>query len=893
MSKSFLAYNTDNNIRLKSSSGGVFYSLAKQIIKNGGVVFGAVWTSDWRVKIVPAENLGEITSMMGSKYVCADMGDSREKCKEFLDAGRVVLFTSTPCQIHSLKRFLGKEYENLYTCEICCHGVMPIKIWRDYLETIENKNNPIVNINMRDKTHGWRDFSFRVDYSNGETFIESFKNNLYMQAFLSDKYLKSCCYNCKYKNDYSVADFCIGDFWGISGQLECEETDKGVSFIEVQTDKAQKMLSVNNDLFIEEIKKEDILKFNGGKHNVICEERREKYSKDIFVKRDKIGIVTLYLNYNIGGILQAYALQQTLYKLGYDNDIITYDKGNFPEIHIDFVNTHLKTKTLDFYQGYKTLREDEYSTYVVGSDQVWRKKYAEEYWKDYFLKFAERWNVKRIAYAASFGIDDINEWQFTETEDEQIKTYLSKFNDISCREISGVKIVENRYKLNSTLVCDPTLLLNVSDYVNIIKDMPARSGDVFIYTLEETLESIVAVRQFIKINRLSAIMCDDRSVQDWLACMYGCKYVVTDSYHGCLFAMMFKKPFICVKNNVRGDARINTLVEKFHLESNVLDNWGQLSFAKFNYEDKSEMINQYKAESLNWLINALQKSNQVVQKNHSKVCLCAIAKMENHYLREWVEHYKELNFDAIYLYDNNDIDGEHFEDVIKDYIDSGFVKVIDVRGKTNQQIEKYNEFYHTIANNYDYVAFFDIDEFLYIDAPTIQEFVDRPKFTNFNSIAINWAVYDDNDLLCVMNNHYECKDRFLRLVIQPCPQSKRIIKTGIEDITINSSHGAIDRINPEEAVYCETLTNPAVNCCNSIGEKISSNTVSFKNWTYEGAYIRHYQYKTIEEFIKGKMQRGYPTKYKNYGKDISLDDFFTINKKTPEKLNIANKLLDN
>ena len=78
-----------------------------------------------------------------------------------------------------------------------------------------------------------------------------------------------------------------------------------------------------------------------------------------------------------------------------------------------------------------------------------------------------------------------------------------------------------------------------------------------------------------------------------------------------------------------------------------------------------------------------------------------------------------------------------FEEVIKDYIDSGFVKVIDVRGKTNQQIEKYNEFYHTIANNYDYVAFFDIDEFLYIDAPTIQEFVDSPKFTSFNSIAIN------------------------------------------------------------------------------------------------------------------------------------------------------------
>lgn len=884
MKETYLAYNKDDNIRLKSSSGGVFYSLAKQIIEKQGVVFGAVWTKNWGVKIVSAETLDEIIPMMSSKYVKADMSDSRERCKEFLDAGRIVLFTSIPCQIHSLKKFLGKEYENLYTCEVCCHGTMPVKIWHDYLKTIEKKDNPIVSINMRDKTYGWDDFSFRVDYKNGETFSESFMDNLYMQAFLNNKYLNNCCYKCKYKNDYSIADFCIGDFWGALEQREYIKEDKGVSFIEVQSDKAQNLLATNHDLFFKEIKHTDILKFNGGKHNEICKEQKRKYDSSIFIKQKRIGVITLYLNNNIGGILQAYALQQTLYRLGYDNDIITYDFNNMPQLHLDFVNTHLKTKRLDFYKGYKSLRESKYLTYIVGSDQVWRKEYALNYWEDYFLKFTKGWNVKRIAYAASFGINDKSDWQFDNVEDVRVQSYLSKFDDISCREIDGTDIIQHRYNLPAVNVCDPTLLLSIGDYIDLCKGEKYRGGDVFVYTLEETLESVTAIRQFIKLNRMSAIMCDDRSVQDWLACMNDCKYVITDSYHGCLFAMIFQKPFICVKNGVRGNSRIDTLIEKFHLENNVLDNWGQLPFAKFNYEDKSEIIKQYREESLNWLINALQKP--IMQKKQPKVCLCAIGKMENHYLREWVQHYKELNFDAIYLYDNNDVDGEHFEDVIKDYIDSGFVKVIDVRGKVNQQIEKYNEFYHTIANDYDYVAFLDIDEFLYVDKLDIKEFIADPKFADFNSIAINWAVYDDNDLLRVVNNHYECKDRFLRLVSQSYPQSKRIMKTGIKDVVINSSHGAIDRMNSEEAIYCSVLKNPSVNCCNSIGVKVKSNTVSFENWTYEGAHIKHYQYKTIEEFIEGKMKRGYPTKYKNYGKDVSFDDFFTINKRTPEKENI-------
>ena len=887
--KTYLAYNKDDNIRLKSSSGGVFYSLAKQIIEKKGAIFGAVWAGDWSVKITSAETLDEIIPMMGSKYVKADMGDSREKCKEFLDAGRIVLFTSIPCQIHSLKKFLGKEYENLYTCEVCCHGIMPVKIWHDYLRTIEKKDNPIISINMRDKTYGWDDFSFRVDYKNGEMFSESFIDNLYMQAFLSNKYLNDCCYKCKYKNDYSIADFCIGDFWGVLERDEYLKEDKGVSFIEVQSDKAQKLLLANHDLFFEEVEHADILKFNGGKHNEICSEKKEKYSSDIFVKRDKIGVVTLYLNNNIGGILQAYALQQTLRRLGYDNDIITYDIHNVLQLHLDFVNTHLKINRLDFYKGYEALRESKYSTYIVGSDQVWRKKYARNYWEDYFLKFTTGWNVKRVAYAASFGVNDKDDWQFDDVEDVSVQSYLSKFDNISCREIDGKEIIRHRYNLPATLVCDPTLFLSVGDYINLCRDVPYRRGDVFVYTLEETLESIIAIRQFIKLNRMSAIMCDDRSVQDWLACMNDCKYIITDSYHGCLFAMIFQKPFICVKNGVRGNSRIDTLIEKFHLEKNVLDDWEQLPFAKFSYEDKSEIIKQYREESLNWLMNALQKPT--IQNKQPKVCLCAIAKMENHYLREWVQHYKELNFDAIYLYDNNDIDGEHFEDVIKDYIDSGFVKVIDVRGKVNQQIEKYNEFYHTIANDYDYVVFLDIDEFLCVDKLDIKEFIADPKFANFNSIAINWAVYDDNDLLRVMNNHYECKDRFQRLVPQLYPQSKRIIKTGIKDVVINSSHGAIDRMNPKEVIYCNVLENPSVNCCNSIAVKVKSNTVSFENWTYEGAYIKHYQYKTIEEFIEGKMKRGYPTKYKNYGKDISFDDFFSINERTPEKEKIIKNYL--
>ena len=143
-----------------------------------------------------------------------------------------------------------------------------------------------------------------------------------------------------------------------------------------------------------------------------------------------------------------------------------------------------------------------------------------------------------------------------------------------------------------------------------------------------------------------------------------------------------------------------------------------------------------------------------------KVALCAIGRLENNYIREWVEHYKMLGFDNIILYDNN-YDGEdHFEDVISDYIDSGFVILKDVRNEKGLiQVKSYNECYHTYSNDYDWISFFDIDEFLTLNEKfkSIKDYLSCKELNNFNCIRINWIIYDDNNLINVKNNDYSIK----------------------------------------------------------------------------------------------------------------------------------------
>lgn len=275
----YAAKNKDEKIRLQSSSGGVFSSLAEAIINAGGVVFGAKFDEEWKVVHGYTETKDEIADFRGSKYVQSWMGDNFSKVKYFLDNGRKVLFSGTPCQVAGLKRFLRKPYENLLTVDFICHGVPSPKVWRMYLkELLENhsvSSNPmskksvsIENISFRDKRLGWKKFScvfmLSISDENGEkktiSLSEMFSENTYMKGFLENLYLRPACHHCPVKCLSSGSDITIADFWGMDKVLCDKDDDLGYSVMLLNNVNASFKLIAKLD--ITEIGYEDILRYN-------------------------------------------------------------------------------------------------------------------------------------------------------------------------------------------------------------------------------------------------------------------------------------------------------------------------------------------------------------------------------------------------------------------------------------------------------------------------------------------------------------------------------------------------------------------------------------------------------------------------------------------------------
>ena len=264
--KVYAAYNKNEDIRMQSSSGGIFTLLAEETIKKGGVVFGVKFNKDWMPEFGYTETLEGLFTFRGSKYVQAIVGGAYKQAEEFLKAGRDVLFGGTPCQIAGLKRYLRKEYEKLLTVDIICHGVPSPKVWNMYLketcsrllETRTDGKNPVVSaigrepkscieaISFRSKITGWKKYSFLLklnfptfDGKNTGVFAETLDKNAFMRAFLSDTILRPSCYACPAKQGKSHSDITIADFWGIDRIDPTFDDDKGCCAILINSPKGQ------------------------------------------------------------------------------------------------------------------------------------------------------------------------------------------------------------------------------------------------------------------------------------------------------------------------------------------------------------------------------------------------------------------------------------------------------------------------------------------------------------------------------------------------------------------------------------------------------------------------------------------------------------------------------
>ncbi len=277
----YAAINNNEFIRLKSSSGGLFSSLAESTISKDGVVFGARFDDSWQVVIDYTESMNGIAAFVGSKYVQARISTAYRDAERFLKDGREVLFTATPCQIAGLKHFLRREYENLTTIDFVCHGTPSPKVWRRYLkENIQKEYSKLNNISFRDKCQeGWDRFHFTVVYEN--KLVSSYHwDNHYMKAFLSNISLRPSCYQCMAKGGCSHSDLTIGDFWGINNVSSSFNDNKGVGIVIVNTAKGDRLLDSFLDIKKIKVESDFALKDNiCYKQSVLPHPNREHFFK--------------------------------------------------------------------------------------------------------------------------------------------------------------------------------------------------------------------------------------------------------------------------------------------------------------------------------------------------------------------------------------------------------------------------------------------------------------------------------------------------------------------------------------------------------------------------------------------------------------------------------------
>lgn len=247
-SKSFAAINTNDAVRLTSSSGGVFSVLAEEVIDNGGVIFGAKFNDDFSVEHTFIENKNDLCIIRGSKYVQSILADSYKQVKKFLENDRFVLFSGTPCQVEGLYAFLKKDYSNLITIDFVCHGVPSPMIWKKYCDFRAKKaKSDISYISFRNKNESWKEYSVLYSFCNNSEYRIHHDDDPYMQLFINNFSLRPSCYNCQFKKTPSVSDLTIADFWGVEYYLDDFDDDKGTSAVIINSEKGDKCFSSIRD----------------------------------------------------------------------------------------------------------------------------------------------------------------------------------------------------------------------------------------------------------------------------------------------------------------------------------------------------------------------------------------------------------------------------------------------------------------------------------------------------------------------------------------------------------------------------------------------------------------------------------------------------------------------
>lgn len=642
-----------DKIRLVSSSGGIFSVLARWIFQQDGVVYGVGehGTGKFDFPFVRMENEKELYAARGSKYVQAYAGLIYRRVQRDLKAGRKVLFSGTPCQVAALRKIVGND-DNLVAVDIICHGVPSQEMFREcLLEKFPLKM--AAHCNFRDKSLGWQCTDLLIlDKDQKQTYIP-YAQSYYERAFHKSIDLQDSCYDCPFCGLTRQGDITMGDFWGVEAYKKNWNDKRGTSLLLVNNLKGNSVLQAIQP-FIQRLEVVPLPYAMGNRlHEVTLVplarsrlleawERKPVYEaiKESVDNHFDIGLAGDWSVENYGGNITYYALYSVLHdQMGYDVLLIErpatapWKPKKPPTL---FKNIPYPEYVMDHYAQDKAQLfsfNETCDTFIVGSDQIW--------YNDLYHAFGEwadlNWvddSHKKIAYAASFGREEVLE---SKRDRVARRYFFNRLDAISVREDTAVSIMKEQYDIESTHVLDPVFLCKQEKYNELTestcRDLLVQPKFLFSYMLDMNQEKKELLH--ITSNRLNydLIIAGDAAksvereltsaqktwkmdlpLEEWLAHIQSCRFMITDSFHGMCFAIIYHKPFLAIVNQYRGSTRFHSLLKQLGLESRAFISVGEAKqnlstfLAKpIDWKHVDEKLAEARVQSVQWLEQALHE----------------------------------------------------------------------------------------------------------------------------------------------------------------------------------------------------------------------------------------------------------------------------------------------
>lgn len=661
-----------SDIRNVSSSGGMFTILANYVIEHNGYVCGAIYSDDYMDiyhEIVSKKE--DLWKIRGSKYVQSNTKDTYSILKKYLDENKPVLFTGCPCQVAGFRTFLGKEYEKLITADIVCHGVPSPAIYRKYISEKAN-GRKVKKVDFREKAYwGWGTAT-SLFFEDGSAYRGDCFTDEYWLGFLGGMETRKCCGNCSYANPQRVGDFTIGDFWGIAEIDPSLSDGKGTSLVTVNSNKAKKILkAVSKECaLLKSIELDKTLELAKTRNGQFLHPTPSHWARNRFFELCKshtlvksftdaknnnydVGIMGWWYNENYGGTLTYYALNRVLHKMGLTVLMIakcSWDKNYKP--NYNSVPYRFAMKNYNISKNYTPdtihVLNDHCKTFISGSDQLFNPTLWEYSGPQYFLNYVSARN-NLVSYASSFG----NGFVDNKNLKVQMSYWLHRFDALSVRENYGKDICKEVFGLEAEWVMDPVFLCDVEEYKKQADKSGLKKEENYLLNFildpnEEKRKLILKISEKLNlpyINMLNAMDYDKNAeilnlentkknidIEEWLFYYMNSDFVITDSFHGTCFAIIFRKNFISLANYQRGERRFMSLMEEVGLQDRLVYDISEIEnkpelFQPIDYDKVYKNIEPKIKASYEWLENAVKRP-KMKEPNLFNILNCEIEKLK-------------------------------------------------------------------------------------------------------------------------------------------------------------------------------------------------------------------------------------------------------------------------